>query len=798
MKVLKFGGSSLANGRALENALTIIQEEAQSSKIAVVVSARAKSTDNLISLYGQAIRGEDYHENLEEFLQYQKGEGLNIQNLGFELKDLFRAIALLGIDSQNMRDKVLAYGELMSAQILVQLLQKRGLKAIVGDARNFIRVNLKAKTAGVNIESSEKDTRSFFESLIPGTIPVITGFLASDSDGNTVTLGRNGSNYSASLVANFIDAEELQNWTDVNGIYSASPKWVKDAQHIPNLSYKEANELANFGVNLLHPKTILPLAQKNIPLKIYNTQNPDAGSTLINDTGSGKGIKAVSVLEEVALISISGSELLGKVGIDARIFSLLSDNEISIRLISQASSERGIGFVIDKEDAQTAHQLLLEEFKPELDRGGVSKIELNFDMAVIAITGRHNYALEKAIHSLRRNKIWLHLISNSISGEHISLVIDKAQLKKAVNVVHNHVLGVIKTINLFALGKGTVGGALIDQILQTKEETIARRKLKINIVGIADSQKILFEEHGLNQNWRQRLNESEANSSIAKAISLVQESGLENVVFADNTSSNEITASYEQIIQAGYDIVASNKKANSGPYSYYDQLRKELRRKGRVFYYETNVGAGLPIIDTLKNLYNSADSVKKVRGVFSGSLSYVFNNYSNEDVNFSEILDKAKRQGLTEPDPREDLGGEDVARKLIILAREIGLKVEFDEVEIQNLIPQELRGLDNYEEFIARKDDLNQHFKQIKKKQEPKSVLRYVGELDVDRGSLKVELLSVSAQSPLGNIKNADSIFEIYTEGYGDQPIVIQGAGAGAAVTAGGVYSDLLRIGSLN
>ena len=797
MKVLKFGGSSLANGEPLNSVISIIKRANEEETPIVVVSARGKATDQLIDLYSMALFGEDYQETLDQFFEYQQLEGIDLLDLQYELNELLNTVKKLKVDSPLLRDKILAFGELLSANTLVQLLEKEGLKAVVCDARNLIKT-LDAEEVTVDHQVSQKQTRVFFENLEEGTITVITGFIASDVLGNTVTLGRNGSNYTASLIASFVNAVEVQNWTDVDGVYSASPHLVKNARRIPHLSFKEANELANFGVNLLHAKTILPLVEKAIPLRIYNTGAPFNGGTLIDERGSGKGIKAVSAITDVALISISGRGLLGKVGIDTRIFSVLSHNNISVRLISQASSERGIGFIVNKDEAELGLRLLKEEFKQEIVQQDISNIEVNRDMAIIAIVGRHNYALEKAIHGLRRNRIWMHLISNSINGEQISLVIDNKALKKAVNVVHNQVFGVVKTLNVFAIGKGTVGGKLIDQILNTTDKTIERRKLKINIVGIADSKKILFKEEGLSRNWREQLAASNISSSVDAILELLKESALENVVIADNTSSQGITDRYPDIVKSGFDIVASNKKANSISYRFYQDLRNELQKKGRLFLYETNVGAGLPLIDTLKNLYNSSDRVRKIRGVFSGSLSYVFNNFSVKSDAFATILEEAKSRGLTEPDPREDLGGTDVARKLLILAREIGLPSEFEEVQIENLIPEGLRNVNSYSDFQNRSEELNRHFEDIRKNLKPGEVLRYVGDLDVEENSLKVELVKASTDSPLGNIKNADSIFEIYTDGYGEQPIVIQGAGAGAEVTAGGVYSDLLRIGAMN
>lgn len=795
MKVLKFGGKSLQPGKPLKKAIEIISESRKEGELAIVVSALANSTDHLLSLYQKAIRFDDLTEDETAFRKLQQSE-----SSGPDLDDLFLS---LHVDlekvkkdgpSQKLEDKVLAYGEICSARIVVQLLKNAGVDSVFVDARNLIKGKRVDDELNVDHQQSEKLTRAFFKEN-KEQLAVITGYIAEDEDGNTATLGRNGSNYTTSLIANYIDAEEVQNWTDVDGIYAASPKLVPEAQKIENLSYKEAHELANFGASILHPKTIGPLMEKDIPLRILNSFSDDRTGTTVSREGGKQGIKAVSVIEDVALISIEGKGLLGTIGIDARIFTALSRNNISVRLISQASSERGIGFVVDATNAQLATTVLTEEFGLELITGTISRIDYNLDMAIIAIVGRHNYSLEKAIQGLRRNRIWMHLISNSISGEHISLVIDNHDLKKAVNIVHSQVFGVIKTINLFAFGKGNVGGNLLDQIISTTEQVISRRNLRIRIVGLADSKKYIFDKTGLGQDWRQRLKDSSLKLNYAKIIEILANSALENIVIADNTSSQQVADLYPQFITKRFDIVAANKKANSGTWEEYENLHNLIHRRGRIFHYETNVGAGLPIIDTIKYLYDSADQITRIRGVFSGSLSYIFNNFSKRGDSFSAILREAKDLGLTEPDPREDLSGRDVARKLVILARELNLKVELDDIEMAQLIPDELQNEKSFNDFMGKADLLDHYFYSYKQDLKEAEVLRYVADLDVMNQQLRIQLEKVNKDSPLGTIRESDAIFEIYTDSYGERPIIVQGAGAGGAVTARGVYSDLIRMG---
>ncbi|TXK44148.1 bifunctional aspartate kinase/homoserine dehydrogenase I [Pontibacter qinzhouensis] len=797
MKVLKFGGKSLGNGEPVKSAIDIIQKEQSTEAVALVISARGQSTDLLLALYAKAVAGADVTPDLENFFAYQYIKGLNLDLSSYqtELQQLLEALQLLGVTNNRIKDRVVAFGEVISALTVTELLRQQGLDAVFADARQLLVGRCVANDVAVDFALSKEKTTRFFSALAPQQIPVITGFIASDPEGKTITLGRNGSNYTATLIASFIQATEVQNWTDIDGVYTASPKYVKNAQKIPHLSYREANELANFGARILHAKTILPLVESGIPLKIFSSFAYGREGTLIDEKGSGKGIKAVSTIEDVSLVSIEGRGLLGKVGIDARIFSALSSNSISVRLISQASSERGIGFIVNKEDAQLTEQVLTKEFSEELGHQDISRIQVNNNMAIIAIVGRHNYSLEKAIYGLRRNKIWLHLISNSINGEHISLVVDNQDLKKAVNVVHNQVFGAMKTLNLFAFGKGTVGGKLLDQLVRTGDDVIRRRNLMIRIVGVADSKKMIFSEDGFTHNWREELAASQQATDFGNIINLLKTSGLENIVIADNTSSQELTEQYPVIVNSGFDIVASNKKANSISYAFYEGLRNDLKKRGKLFFYETNVGAGLPLIDTIKHLHNSSDKIERIRGVFSGSLSYIFNKFSVEGKSFSTILTEAKEKGYTEPDAREDLCGLDVARKLIILAREVGLQTELEDVEVESLVPPSLAAIGPFEEFMAQAETLDAYFATIKASLNEDEVLRYVGDLMVAENKLTVSLVKASKNSPLGNIQNADSLFEIYTESYETQPIIIQGAGAGAEVTARGVYSDLIRIG---
>lgn len=797
MKVLKFGGKSLANGDALTNALNIIDREAGNGKIFVVCSARGNSTNELEDLLEKATHGEPYLEQLNSFFEYQTkpSASLTFDQEYAEIKQLLEGVGLLGEYSLKIKDRLLAFGELLSCKTVAQLLSDKGSKSRFTDSRQLIKTDENYGSALVLLDVSEKNVQNYFKDAEPSTIEVVTGFIGSNLQNQTTTLGRNGSNYSATLLASFLGAEEVQNWTNVNGVYTADPNLVADAQIIRTLSFREANELANFGTNVLHAKTILPLVKKKIPIRILNSFHPEDPGTLINDKGNGKGIKAVSVIGNVALVSLEGRGLLGKIGIDGRIFTALSREGISVRIIAQASSERGIGFIVDLEKAALARKVLSREFSSELELCDISEIGVNTEVAIVSVIGKNLDFLDQSYGALRRNEIKIYLLTNTINGEHISLVVDKRDLKKAVNVIHGHIFGAFRKLNLFILGKGNVGSALIDQIINTRERVLERRNLKLNIFGVADSKKIFFSVDGLGHDWKdQLLTKGKTNYQMDELIAFAHDHNLENVVVVDNTASKTIVDYYPLLAQSGFDIVASNKHANTREYKFYASFREVLKKKQRTFLYETNVGAGLPLIDTIKLLHVSGDKIQRIRGVFSGTLSFIFNQYSESDRDFYSILMDAVKRGYTEPDPREDLSGNDVGRKLLILAREIDMKKEFEEVKIESLIPPSLRQGVSVEQFFASKEVLNAWFSDRKKSLNSGEVLRYVGELDAETGTLEVKLDAVPKGSTMGEVRGADSIFEIYTETYGDNPLVILGAGAGAQVTARGVYSDILRL----
>ncbi len=804
MKILKFGGKSLSN-KGIPKVIDIIENKiSEGDNIAVVVSARGNATDTLEELLNKAANNKTYQEQLEAF---KRDQSLLTPLVDFSsefsrLEKLFEGVSLLGDYSTKIKDEVLAHGELLSIKTITELLNQKGILANATDTRDLLKTDDNFGNAQPIIEISKENVKKHFKQFNGTTVNVVSGFIASNLKNETTTLGRNGSNYTAALLANYLDAEELQNYTHVDGIFTANPDLVSDAKKIEKLSFSEANELANFGASILHAKTIIPLLEKNINLRILNTFKPNDNGTLITAKSTSKGIKSLSVLENVALLNFEGRGLLGKVGVDARIFRTLSNNGISVSLISQGSSERGIGLVVDKSNAEQAVKTLEQEFENDFYTKDVNKISIVENVAIISIVGQDLSEFHNSYNSLIKNQITPLLFNNTITGKNVSLVVKKSQLHKALNVIHGQVFGVSKKINIAVFGKGLVGGTLINQIIESTQTILEKRKIQLNIFAIANSKKVLLTKDGANTNWSNDLEKSQITSTtVQDIIDYAEQNHLENLIAVDNTASKEFTNNYIPLIEAGFDLVSSNKIANTISYDFYKKLRETLEQTKKSYLYETNVGAGLPLIDTIKLLHDSGENITRIRGVFSGSLSYIFNRFSSDEVPFSTVLQEAIDKGFTEPDPREDLCGNDVARKLLILARELDLENEFEDISIENLIPKEFRNISS-NEFLGDLEKLNTVFQEQKNNQEPNHVLRYVGDLSGDlqqtKGNLDVKLVSVPQSSPLGSLKESDAIFEIYTESYGEQPIVIQGAGAGAEVTARGVFGDILRLAKNN
>ena len=804
MKILKFGGKSLDNGSGILTVLDIIIDNYSAGEApVVVVSARGKSTDALLALAEQACAGEPYEAALRAFWEHQcQGTTLRFEAERVQLERLLSGISLLGECSPRTADELVSYGEVLSSQYVAQALKDRGYEAVAIDSGDFLVTDAHYGSASVFTEASRERCRALFAGLPAGVIPIVTGFIARDEAGRRTTLGRNGSNYSAALLANFLEASLMENYTHVDGIYTANPSVVAEARKIDELSYADAAELSQFGAEILHIKTIEPLQERGIPLRVLNTfsYGEESNGTLVTAHPRDKVVRALASLSGKALIHFEGRNMLGRSGIDARIFRSFEAAEVSVSLIAQGSTERGTAIVVDEEEADRAVEALVQEFHHDLETGHVTKIYAEKGLAVVAIIGLNLLEFDRPYRALVRNRILPILLSNSVPENTLCLLVrDDEEREKALKVIHGELFERPKRIHLAVIGHGTVGGAFIGQIIQQRELLIAQKNIDLRIFAIADSRHLLLSSSGAEADWATELERAPFSGDLAETIiSYGQRQALENMILVDNTSSPVIASHYARYAAEGFDIVSSNKKANIAPYADYSYLRDTLQRHRRSYRYETNVGAGLPLIDNLKLLHLSGERITRIHGLFSGSLSYIFNRLTEEpDRSLRSIVEESARLGLTEPDPREDLSGEDVARKVLILVRELDVPAELTDVRWENPVPEALRSL-SLEDFWARFGELEASIEALRATAKPDEVLRYVGDIVWDdvrqEATLSAGLRLVSRTSPLGRVSGADSCFEIYTESYGSQPIVIQGAGAGAAVTARGVFGDVLRL----
>ena len=803
MKVLKFGGKSLDNGAGIARVQEIIIDSYQrGERPVVVVSARGGSTDALLALIDQAVRGEDFAAALERFWEHQvAGTALAFYPERQRLSQLLTGITLVRECSARLRDELVSYGELLSVQYLAHLLGRQGYDARAIDAGDFFVTDSQYGAAAVDLECSRGRCVELFARLPEGAIPIVTGFIARDAAGLRTTLGRNGSNYSAALLANFLDAALMENYTHVDGIYTANPELVPEARRIDELSYGDAAELAQFGAEILHTKTIEPLQAKDIPLRVLSTfcYGSGTGGTLVTSQPRRKVVRALASQSRRALIHFEGRNMLGHSGVDARIFGALRDADVSAGLVSQGSTERGTAIVVAEGDADRAVEALKTEFRQDLIEGRTTRIYAEKGLAVVAIIGLNLLEFDRPYRALVRNRVLPILLSNTVPDNTLCLVVTEQERAKALKVIHGELFERPKRVHLAIIGHGTVGGALIGQLIEQREQLREQKHIDLRIFAIADSRHLLLDAEGIGLGWEERLEECAQEGLLEEQlVDYGQSHALENMILVDNTASSYIASLYPFFASYGFDIVSSNKRSNIAPYADYLYLRQTLQLHRRSYRYETNVGAGLPLIDNLKLLHLAGEQITRIHGLFSGSLSYIFNRLGEDpSLTLRAVVEESARLGLTEPDPREDLSGEDVARKVLILVRELDVAAELGDVDWVNPVPEALGEL-SLEDFWQRFDELEQAIQAERAACSPDEVLRYVGDIvwDGQRGEahLSAGLRRVRRDSPLGRVRGADSCFEIYTESYGSQPIVIQGAGAGAVVTARGVFGDVLRL----
>ena len=811
MKVLKFGGTSVGSVESILSLKAIVEKEAQEQPIIVVVSALGGITDKLIATSVLAQKGDEtwkdefqamverHHKMIDTIItDPRKREQLfNIVDSLFEqLRSIYFGVYLIHDLSKKTQDAIVSYGERLSSNIVATLVQ--GAKWY--DSREFIKTMRKNHKNTLDSELTNRLVRRTFSDL--QRISLVPGFISKDRDTDEITnLGRGGSDYTAAIIAAALDADILEIWTDVDGFMTADPRVIKTAYTIKELSYIEAMELCNFGAKVVYPPTIYPVCVKNIPIRVKNTFNPDSEGSIIKQkvANNDKPIKGISSINGTTLITVAGLSMVGVIGVNRRIFTALADNGISVFMVSQASSENSTSIGVRDQDAAEAVEVLNSEFAKEIETGAMFPMHAESGLATIAVVGENMKHVPgiagKLFGTLGRAGISMIACAQGASQTNISFVVKSEHLRKALNAIHDSFfLSEYKVLNLFVCGVGTVGGQLLEQIHDQYEELKRTKRLKLNVVGIATSKKALFNRDGIDlANYRKLLADA-PESNDQKLRDAIIEMNCFNSVFVDCTASKDVAEIYQPLLEHNISVIAANKIAASSSYEKYALLKETALARGVFFRYETNVGAGLPIIGTINDLRNSGDVILKIEAVLSGTLNFIFNELS-ADVTMSEAVRRAKEQGYSEPDPRIDLSGKDVIRKLVILAREAGYKVEKTDVEKHLFIPDEFfEG--SIEEFWKNLPQLDADF-EARRKQLDAEGKRWRFVATFDHGKLSVALKEVDSTHPFYNLQGSNNIVALTTERYREYPMLIQGYGAGASVTAAGVFANIMSIANI-
>ena len=811
MKVLKFGGTSVGSVESILSLKAIVEKEAQEQPVIVVVSALGGITDKLIATSVLAQKGDEawkdefqtmverHHKMIDTIItDPRKREQLfNIVDSLFEqLRSIYFGVYLIHDLSKKTQDAIVSYGERLSSNIVATLVQ--GAKWY--DSREFIKTMRKNHKNTLDSELTNRLVRRTFSDL--QRISLVPGFISKDRDTDEITnLGRGGSDYTAAIIAAALDADILEIWTDVDGFMTADPRVIKTAYTIKELSYIEAMELCNFGAKVVYPPTIYPVCVKNIPIRVKNTFNPDSEGSIIKQkvANNDKPIKGISSINGTTLITVAGLSMVGVIGVNRRIFTALADNGISVFMVSQASSENSTSIGVRDQDAAEAVEVLNSEFAKEIETGAMFPMHAESGLATIAVVGENMKHVPgiagKLFGTLGRAGISMIACAQGASQTNISFVVKSEHLRKALNAIHDSFfLSEYKVLNLFVCGVGTVGGQLLEQIHDQYEELKRTKRLKLNVVGIATSKKALFNRDGIDlANYRKLLADA-PESNDKKLRDAIIEMNCFNSVFVDCTASKDVAEIYQPLLEHNISVIAANKIAASSSYEKYALLKETALARGVFFRYETNVGAGLPIIGTINDLRNSGDVILKIEAVLSGTLNFIFNELS-ADVTMSEAVRRAKEQGYSEPDPRIDLSGKDVIRKLVILAREAGYKVEKTDVEKHLFIPDEFfEG--SIDEFWKNLPQLDADF-EARRKQLDAEGKRWRFVATFDHGKLSVALKEVDSTHPFYNLQGSNNIVALTTERYREYPMLIQGYGAGASVTAAGVFANIMSIANI-
>lgn len=813
MRVLKFGGSSVGTPERIKSVIDILTEyQNKGIKFGVVFSAFQGITDSLISISNKAVLRDDAYLNDLEQLEKIHSDAINfliqsklreatqkkVNNLLEELKEIVHGVYLVKELTLRTLDFILSFGERLSCIIIADGMNSRGLDAEYLDSRLVLKTDDSFGSAKVKFEVTDKNIQNYFS--LHNKIQIITGFIASTEKNETVTLGRGGSDYTASIFGAALNVEEIEIWTDVDGILTADPRKVTDAFSLPAVTYEEAMELSHFGAKVIHPPTMKPALDKKIKIRIKNTFNPQHKGTLIahrNDT-SPFNIKGISSIDDITLLRITGSGMVGVVGIASRIFGALARGKINVILITQASSEHSVCLAVLPQFGQLSKNLIEEEFKWEMHEGMIDEVSVEPEMSIIAVVGedmRHTPGISgKVFQSLGKNGINIIAIAQGSSELNISLVIEKEYLKKALNVLHDSLFhSKQKTLNLFLIGPGMVGSAFLNLIIERSNYVAEHVHAKIKIVGLLNRQKMILEEAGIDlNNWKEILQNSALESNVEKFIELMKEKKLPNSILVDCTANDSVVKHYAKILSSSISIVTPNKIANTQSYAQFVSLKETASKYNVQFRYGTNVGSALPFINTLKDIISNGDQVTKIEGVFSGTLSFIFNTLKEKD-SFSEAVKIAREKGYTEPDPRDDLKGLDMARKLLILIRESGIPFELKDIEIEKLISPEAENAKSIEDFLIKlKNDDNRIIEMKKNAAGKGCVLCYIAKYE--DGLAKLSIQEIDRSHPFYNLTNSENIVAFTTKNYCKNPLAIRGQGAGADFTAVGILSDILRI----